>query len=230
MSVITISREFGSEGDHIAHQVAQTLGYHFVDRKIIGIILGQFGYVEFDKEYASLPTFWERFDAQRAKQRDVLVDMLNRVMQALAYHGNLVLLGRSGFEVLGGFSDTLHVRIQSPFPVRVRRVMSEQAIPYKQAEILVKQNDKVRLAFVEEFYKVPWGAVQAFDLAINTGKILPEQAIDMIVQATRTLATKVEIEKPWLASIEVDHILAETVSEVLQCQEVHRETVPLELN
>ena len=30
MSVITISREFGSEGDYIAQQVAQTLNYHYV--------------------------------------------------------------------------------------------------------------------------------------------------------------------------------------------------------
>jgi HD-like signal output (HDOD) protein len=72
MSVITISREFGSEGDTIAHQVAQSLNYHFVDQKFIGDILGQYGYVEFDKEFTTLPTFWERFDAQREKQRELM--------------------------------------------------------------------------------------------------------------------------------------------------------------
>ena len=157
MSVITISREFGSEGDSIAHKVAQALGYHFVDQKFIGIILGQYGYVEFDKEYASLPTFWERFDAQREKERDVMVGMLNRVIQAVARHGNVVILGRSGFEVLSGFADVLHVRLQAPFLVRVRRVMSQQSIPFEQAEEIVKKSDKVRVAFVEEFYRVSWG-------------------------------------------------------------------------
>lgn len=230
MSVITISREFGSEGDTIAHEVAHTLGYHFVDRKLIGTILGQFGYVEFDKEYANLPTFWERFDAQRTKQRDVMVEMLNQVLRAVAQHGNVVLLGRSGFEVLGGFRDALHVRIQAPFAVRAQRVMSQRVISYEKAEALVKHEDKVRLAFVEEFYRVPWSDMRAFDLVINTGKILPEQAIDMIIQAARTFATNLELEKPRLASITVDHILAETVSEVLQCQEVHREAVPLAFN
>ena len=34
MSVITISREFGSEGDAIAQKVAQALGYHFCGSKI----------------------------------------------------------------------------------------------------------------------------------------------------------------------------------------------------
>ena len=221
MSVITISREFGSEGDRIAQQVAEALNHHFVDRKLIGNILGQYGYVEFDREYASLPTFWERFDAQREKQRDAMVGMLNRVIQAIARHGNVVILGRSGFEVLSGFADVLHVRLQAAFPVRVRRVMENEGLPLEQAEELVKQNDKVRLAFVEEFYKVPWGSMQAFDLIINTGKVSPDAAKEMIIQAVRTFQTHVQNDKPSLASIEVDHILAATVSDVLQCQDVH---------
>ena len=225
MSVITISREFGSEGDTIAQQVAQVLDHHLVDQKFIGIILGQYGYVEFDQEFASLPTFWERFDAQREKQRDVMVEMLNRVVRAVARHGNVVLLGRSGFEVLGGFADVLHVRLQAPFPVRVQRVMAQQLVPFDQAEAFVKQNDKVRRSFVEEFYKVPWDSMQAFDLVINTGKISPNLATDMIIHAARTFEPKLEPEKPLLAAIEVDRILAETVSEVLHCQKTHIEKI-----
>jgi cytidylate kinase len=221
MSVITISREFGSEGDTIAQQIAQTLNYHFVDQKFIGLILGQYGYVEFDKEYASLPTFWERFDAQRVKQRDVMVKMLNQVVQAVAHHGNVVLLGRSGFEVLGGYADVLNVRIQAPFPVRVGRVMMQQKIPFEQAESVVKNNDKVRVAFVEEFYRVPWNAIHAFDLVINTGKILPDLATKWVVDEAKAPMTNVEIDMPTTASIVVDRILAETVSEVLKCDQVH---------
>jgi cytidylate kinase len=221
MTVITISREFGSEGDRIARQVAQTLDHHFVDQKLIGMILGQYGYVEFDKEYANLPTFWERFDAQREKQRDVMVDMLNQAIRAVAGHGNVVLLGRSGFEVLGGFADVLHIRLQAPFTVRVQRVMEQQQIPLGQAEALVRHSDKVRQAFVEEFYRVPWGSIQAFDLVINTGKVSVDLATEMIIKAAETFLPDTNTDKPLLANLEVDRILAETVSEVLQCQKVH---------
>jgi cytidylate kinase len=177
--------------------------------------------VEFDKEYASLPTFWERFDAQREKQRDEMVNMLNRVIKAVAHHGKVVILGRSGFEVLSGFADVLHVRLQAPFRVRAWRVMENEGIPFEQAEELVRQNDKVRLAFVEEFYKVPWGSIQAFDLIINTGKVSADLATDMIVQAAHAFQTDPQSDKPSLAVIEVDRILEETVSEVLKCQKVH---------
>ena len=220
--MITISREFGSEGDYIAQQVAQTLNYHFVDQKFIGIILNQYGYVEFDKEYATLPTFWERFDAQRETQRDAMVKMLNQVIQAIAHHGNIVLLGRSGFEVLGEFANVLHVRLQAPLSVRVGRVMAQQKIPIEQAESVVKNNDKVRVAFVEEFYRVPWNAIHAFDLVINTGKVSPDLATSWVADIAKAPVTSLEIDKPTTTSIVVDRILAEAVSDVLKCDQVHR--------
>ncbi len=222
MSVITISREFGSEGDTIAHQVAQSLNYHLVDQKFIGDILGQYGYVEFDKEFTTLPTFWERFDAQREKQRDLMAQMLNQVIEAVAHHGNVVLLGRVGFEVLGKYTDVLHVRLQAPFSVRVRRIMTQQGISLEEAESAVKQSDKVRVAFVEEFYKVPWGSIHAFDMVINTGKIPSELAVSWIISAVKAPMTSLEIEKPTTASIVVDRILAEAVSEELKCTQAHK--------
>ncbi|MBM4427349.1 MAG: cytidylate kinase-like family protein [Chloroflexi bacterium] len=221
MSVITISREFGSEGDTIAQKTAKALGYHFVDKHFIGDILAQYGYVEFDKAYQTLPTFWERFDAQRNKQRDVMVRMLNQVIQAVAHHGDVVILGRSGFEVLSGFADVLHVRLQAPFAVRVGRVMESQNLTFDQADALVRESDKVRLAFVEEFYKVPWGAINAFDLVINTDKIAPTLAVDWILDAVNSHKFEPITDKS-TAAIEVDRILADAVSDELGCHKSHR--------
>jgi len=221
MTVITISREFGSGGVVIAQQVAQTLGYHFIDQHFVGTILGQYGYVEFDEEYASLPTFWERFDAQREKHRDVMMDMLKRVIRAVAHHGNVVILGRSGFEVLGRFGDVLHVRLQAPFSVRMKRIMDEQQVSIGNAESMVKQNDKVRIAFIEEFCKVPWNAIHAFDLVINTGKVTPALAADWIVDAARSSMANLEENKPITTSIEVERMMADAVADELNCRQVH---------
>ncbi|MHC1785230.1 MAG: AAA family ATPase [Anaerolineaceae bacterium] len=222
MSTITISRDYGSDGDIIAQQVAQTLGYHFVDQELIGNILGQYGYVEFDNEYRNLPTFWERFDVEREMHRDTMMTMLNQVLQALAQHGDVVILGRSGFEVLRGFTDVFHVRVQAPFTVRVQRVMALQKITFEEAEQLVKKRDKVRLAFVEEFYKVPWGSIQAFDLIVNTAKIPVDMATAWVIDGVKASISGLETDQPTTASIEVDPILADTVTNVLGCKETHQ--------
>ena len=75
-----------------------------------------------------LPGFWEKFDAYREKRREDVVHMLNRVVRAVAQHGNVVILGRSGFEVLTGYVDIVHVRLQAPQHVRINRVMLEMNI------------------------------------------------------------------------------------------------------
>ncbi len=222
MPVITISREFGSEGDYIAEKIAQILGYHFVDKEFIGTLLKQYGLVEFDREYETLPGFWERFDAQRDKRRDVLVDMLNRVVRTVAQHGNVVILGRSGFVVLSDFADVLHVRLQAPVSVRVERVMAQQNITHEQAEAVVKESDSVRKAFVEEFYRVPWEAIQAFDLVINTGKISPDLASAWVVEAAKAFEPSPESDKPITRSIKVDPVLAAAISDELRCKITHR--------
>jgi hypothetical protein len=78
------------------------------------------------------------------------------------------------------------------------------------------------VAFVEEFYRVPWNAIHAFDLVINTGKISPDLAASWVVNVAKAPVTSLEIDKPTTASIVVDRILAEAVSVVLKCDQAHR--------
>jgi hypothetical protein len=100
MSVITISREFGSEGSSIARQAAQALGYYLVEKNTLEKILSQYCFVQFGDEYESAPSYWERLDANRIN----MTEMLNRVVRAIAQHGNVMILGRGSFAVLSGFN------------------------------------------------------------------------------------------------------------------------------
>jgi cytidylate kinase len=223
MSVLTISRDFGSGGDYIAEKVAKILGYHFVDKEFFTTVLSEYGLVEFDREYDVLPGFWEKLlDAQRYDRRDEVVHMLNRVIQAVAQHGNVVILGRSGFEVLGEFADTVNVRLQAPIPVRINRVMAELKIPFEQAEEVVKENDKVHMAFAEEYYRIPWDAVHAFDLVINTGKISRDLATTWLVDTVNALGATPGTDKPAISSLEIDAILKTSVSDALKCTMTHK--------
>jgi cytidylate kinase len=222
MTVITISREFGSGGNHIAQQVAQALGFHFADKEVIGRVLAQYGLAEFDTEYDALPGFWDRFDARRMERRDVMVDMLNRAIQALAHHGNMVILGRCGFAVLRGYDDVLNVRLQAPFDDRVKRAMEDQNIAdVSQAEAAIKEGDKVRSSFIEEFYGVSWDSAQAFDLVLDTGKIPLELAIVTITQAAKALPDRTRRERRLASAAEADPVLASAVAYELKCEVAH---------
>ena len=222
MSVITISMQVGSEGNHIAEKVAQTLGYHFADKRTIGKVLSQYGLVEFDEEYDSAPGFWARFNAQREERRKLMVDMLNRVILALAHHGDMVILGRGGFAVLGGFADVLKVRIQAPLPIRIKRVMEQQNITEpERAEAFVTENDRVRIAFVESWYGVRWDTASPFDLVIDTGKVPPELATTWLVEANRVAKERKGGDERTTGTIQVDPVLASAVSDEFKCHVAH---------
>ncbi len=217
MTTVTISRDFGSEGDILARRIAQDLGYHFVDKELIGHLLGSYGFVEFDREYDSLLGFWANFDSQRGKRREMIVEMLNKVLEAFAVHGNVVILGRSGFSVLGGYADVFHVRLQAPFQVRVRQLMVEENLTHDEAATICEDGDKVRTEFVREFYGISWDTAHAFDMVINTEKIESDLALSFVDDAVKAFETSSKKGKPTTRMIEVDSVLARAVNEVLNC-------------
>jgi cytidylate kinase len=222
MTVITISREFGSGGADIAQQVAQALGYHYAGQELIGKVLAQYGIVEFDQEYDTTLSFWERFDARRAERREVMLDMLHRVVLALAQHGNAVIVGRGSFAALAGYADVLNVRIQAPLSQRSQRVLAQQGLAtVAEAEAAVQEADKVRAAFIESVYGVRWDDARAFDLVIDTGKVAPELASAWLVEAAKALRQRPLGDQPAAVAIPVDSVLAEVVSTQLKCQEAH---------
>ncbi len=79
----------------------------------------------------------------------------------------------------------------------------------------------MRKACVERFYGVPWEAIQAFDLVINTAMISTELAIRWVVGAVQAMTPDPATTQLTTGSIEVDSALAHTVSEALDCATPH---------
>ncbi len=217
MTTVTISRDFGSEGDILARRIADILGYHFVDKEIIEGLLNNYGFVEFDHEFEALLGFWAKFDAQRGRRRELMVEMLNRVLRAVALHGDSVIVGRSGFSVLAGYADVFHIRLQAPFESRVKRLMETENLTELEAKTICEDGDKVRADFVHDFYGITWDTAQAFDLVINTDKVAADLALDIIVDSVKALEIAPKTGKLTTESIKVDTILAGAVADMLQC-------------
>lgn len=217
MTTVTISRDFGSEGDNLARKISEILGYHFVDKENIEDLLNNYGFVEFGREYESILGFWAKFDAQRGRRRDLMVEMLDKVIQAIAIHGNSVIVGRSGFTVLAGYADVFHIRLQSPFESRVKRLMETENLTKLEAETICEDGDKVRSEFVQDFYGVSWENARAFDLVINMDKVAADLALDIIVDSVRALEISPKEGKLTTRTLMVDTVLSGAVSDMLQC-------------
>jgi cytidylate kinase len=187
MTTITISREFGSDGRRIAEQVAEKLGYEFIDKPILEKVFRQYGLTKFGDLYSSAPSIWDLASANNL----LIVSILNELMEALAYRGNVVILGRGGFASLNDYADVLNIRIQAPLADRVERVMDREVLDDRQqAEAKVKADDKARRRFVKMFYNKEIDEETYFNLVIDTGTVSIEMAINWIIEAARSIEQK----------------------------------------
>lgn len=213
MAVITISREFGSDGDLISEKVAQSLKYSLIDKDIMERVLVQYGLVTFKNVYNSDQSIWDRFDLGKAE----MINMLDQTIQAFARQDNSVIVGRGGFIVLRNFDNVLNICIGAPFESRVNNVMKTQGIKVREeAEAIVRKNDHVRKSFLQTYYNVKHTETNWFDLSVNTDQIPADVACKWIIEAAELLDKKEIDAKASTASIEVNSVLAKTVAEITE--------------
>ncbi len=209
MTAITISREIGSQGDHIARKIAERLDFALVNKTALEKVFRQYGFVDFLEVYEE-SGFWARFNPQRAE----MISMLRQVIQALVYYGNIVLVGRGGFALLKGYGDVLNVRIQAPFEIRVQRIANRPEIgTLARAEEYVRQNDALRRDFVNAMHAGQWDSAAAFDLVIDTAKINPAAAVTWLELAARSLPTAPTL--PTTRDLQIDPVLLDSIKHVL---------------
>ena len=174
-------------------------------------------------ELPKLPYPYDALEPHIDARTMEMINMLNRVIQAMARHGNVVILGRGSFAILSDFADVLNVRIQASLPIRRARVMAQQQISEpEKAEAIIKEADRVRVTFIESYYGVHWNAANAFDLVIDTGKVAPDLAVTWLVDAVKAMQTPPAGDARLTRTLVEDPILASVVSNVLKCQAVHR--------
>lgn len=179
MAIITISRQFASEGDAIARNLSKKIGYPLVDKAILERIYYQFGYTDFQEVYDQ-NSIWTRFDTHHAE----MVHLLKRIFVGFAHLDRVVLLGRGGFSTLKGYPNVLNIKVQAPFDVRVERTMRIEGIANRTiAEKIVLEEDQRRREFVEAIHDGKWDDASCFDLIIDSSKVPLEMAVEWIEQA-----------------------------------------------
>ena len=181
MSVITLSRQLGSQGVEIAKAIASRFNYQYVDKEKIGIALADRGLprMEIEKLDEKKPSFWDSWTIDRTK----FFHHLQMIIYGFAQKNNIVIVGRGGQVLLKDLPGVLNIRVIAPFDVRLRRIMEQQGIKEKQAFRLLQRSDEDSAGFIQTFFKADWEDPCLYDLVINTQKLSVDSAIMMILEA-----------------------------------------------
>lgn len=149
MTVITISRQFGSFGDEIASKLCETLNYRYFDKYMVMQAahesdLSEQEIVDYTEDNYKVRNFMERLfnrpftlaqvkiwkeDAEglRSPQfisltEEVALELVQKAIRRAHQLGNVVIVGRGGQMVLQSEPDVLHVRVEAPLETRIMRV------------------------------------------------------------------------------------------------------------
>lgn len=188
MSVITISRQYGSAGDYVASLVASMLSYKLVNKQSIIMEAQRRGMIERKIAHEiddGKPTILERF----IKHRSRAIYAIRSMIRETAINGNAVIVGRGGNMELRNLTGVVNIRIVADFETRIARVMEEDKINRPQAIKMLKKSDKERYDYVKYFFMVNLSDPNLYDIVINTSRIMPDAAARLIIQTIRSIST-----------------------------------------
>ncbi len=214
MSIITISHEMGAGGPEIGQQVAEKLGYRYVDHELISDAAHRYGLLEEKLSHLdeSKPSLFERFDAETRRY----ITVIQTALFEFAEQDRVVLMGRGGQWLLRGISHHLRVRFIAPFELRVKRLATKLSGPMgEQASLrtvteMVRRDDTERTGRMRYLYEVDLSDPSLYDLVINTEKLTMPAAVELVacvvsrpelqttpvgaqVVADRSLASRVQV-------------------------------------
>jgi CMP/dCMP kinase len=215
MTVITISRQYGSEGDEIAANICQLLGYQSFDKQLMAKVAAEVGLtegeiVDFSEDQHKVRGFLDRLlggpkpivtqtrrwsedrsgvRAVEVKRVDVVesIALVQAVIRAAYKHGNVVIVGRGGQAILSEDPGVLHVRIEAPLERRAQRVQLREGLTYDLAREVVTERDRAAADYLKRFYHVDWSDALLYHLIINTERWSIEGASYLVINAVNQL-------------------------------------------
>ncbi|RME41532.1 MAG: BON domain-containing protein [Deltaproteobacteria bacterium] len=178
MPIITISREMGSGGIPIAHEVAERLGFTLINGDTLRSAAGDYGLTEeaFNQADEKPPAFVDELDQRLA----VNMHQIALIILEKALEGNVIIYGRGGQDLLTRVSNVFRVRIIAPFEERVERWAEREWLDPEYARLLVRRSDQQRAGFIKYYFDRDWEDPLHYDLVINTSKLSHETAVDLI--------------------------------------------------
>lgn len=202
--VITISREEGSNGDEIAHAVAQRLGIPLVAREVIEEAARRAGLpqevLDAKEKEASRETSFTSSDmtgllrrSQTGRRQQMADSLYYRYLSEVVREisaSPCVIVGRGAQFILKDRDDVLDVHIYAPEEVRIVRVMQDKGVSRDVAAGTVRRSDQERSAYVKKYFNnANWRNPDYYNLMIDTGSIAPETATEIILTAAKAMGT-----------------------------------------
>lgn len=196
MSVVTVSREYGSGGRDFGRLLAEQLGFTYADKDIAHELAGKThlseGYIEHFLD-TGVPVGMSQtedgngFSYSFAEtQRNVNLQIeTHNLLRHLAEDKDIVIVGRAADIILQDF-DPFRIFLYAETAAKIHRIQENykehDGLSPKEIEKTMKAIDTERYQHHALFSHVRWGEKIGYDLCINTTNIDIEKAVPSVAE------------------------------------------------
>lgn len=174
--MISISREYGSEGHAIAEEVARDLGCSLYDRNILDAIAEEKdikveGIEKFDEKPRNL-ILSRSVSGHSNSMEENLVEMQFEFLRRKADNGeSFVVVGRCAETALKGREGLISIFILGDKEKKHAHVKEKYQLSDAETTVKMVQHDTKRRAYHNRYSEFKWGDSRGYDLCINSSKL-----------------------------------------------------------
>ena len=200
--IITISREYGSDGRQVGLTVAQKLGMEFYDKELIDAAAKEIGFpteMIADREQRLTNSLLYNFAMGTlygiAYPREPKVSELplteqiyqaqKKAIEEAAKRGSCIFVGRCADYILKSRPDVLRVFIYADRDIRKRRAIEEYGEIEEYIDEFMYQTDKRRRIHYENYTNQKWGSRENYDLMLNSGDLGLDKCVELLCEAVK---------------------------------------------
>ena len=194
--IITIGRQFGSGGHQVGRKLAKELGLKIYDKELLKLVAEESGICEkvlenYDEKptsslmYSIVMDVYPSMNYVGTTLNQQIYQAQYDAIRRLGERESCVIVGRGADYILRDCKDLTSVFVHAPLDFRVKRVAEFEHITEAKARDMVIKADKKRASFYNFQTEKKWGAVDSYNLAVDTSDLGIDGAVKLIQQYIR---------------------------------------------
>ena len=189
--IITIGRQFGSNGRLIGIALAERLGINCYDKDLIklasehtDIPYDQLKLVDEKREKPWRYQVDENSNIDRHYRYghidEILFNLQSKIIKEMASKEDCIIVGRCGNYVLRDEERCKNIYLYAPLDVRISTIMERYQLDEKGALSLVRKMDKDRSYYFNYYTDQSWDEMNTYDLSIDTSAFTVDEIVDLL--------------------------------------------------
>jgi cytidylate kinase len=193
-SFITISREYGCFAIDIAEKLIHKINesknprrpWSLVSKEILEqsskelhANMEKIGHIFEGKKRGFMNELSSSFVKNYYVSDTKIINTIKKIIQAYAWHGNVIIVGRGGAVLTHHFPKSIHIKLHAPYDFRVRRIADKMNLPKHLAMTEITDVDHKRNAFIQ-FFLNGKNEMDFYDLTINRSDFEEDDVVELI--------------------------------------------------